>query len=127
MKILTDLAENAIRQALERGEFQDLPGQGQPLNLDSDPFVPEHLRMAYKVLKNSGYVPEAIHTQREIRSLIQCLEQETDESRTMRQMQKVELYLTQAKIKHGGLLLEENEHYFRKVVARMTLNQDSSK
>ncbi|MDY0274487.1 MAG: DUF1992 domain-containing protein [Desulfomicrobium sp.] len=125
MKILADLAEKAIREALDRGEFDNLPGQGQPLALESDPFMPEHLRMAYKVLKNSGYVPEAIQCQREIRSLIECLEQETDALQTMRQMQKVQLYLTKAKIEHGGLLLEENEHYFQKVVARITLAQRS--
>lgn len=123
MKILAELAENAIREALGRGEFDNLPGQGQPLKLDSDPFMPEHLRMAYKVLKNSNFVPEAIQSQREIHSLIECLEQETDESRVMRQIQKVQLYIAKAKIQYGGLLFEENEHYFQKVVARTTLNK----
>ncbi|HEY0238349.1 MAG TPA: DUF1992 domain-containing protein [Friedmanniella sp.] len=28
------IAERKIREAMERGEFDDLPGQGQPLNLD---------------------------------------------------------------------------------------------
>ncbi|NLW82672.1 MAG: DUF1992 domain-containing protein [Desulfovibrionales bacterium] len=122
MKILADLAEQAIQNAQQRGEFDNLQGQGQPLTLDSDPFMPEHLRMAYKVLKNGGYVPEEIQTQREIRSLIECLERETDEAQKMRQIQKVQLVIAKAKIRSGGLLLEENEEYFRKVVARMTLN-----
>jgi len=122
MKILADLAEQAIQSAQQRGEFDNLQGQGQPLALDSDPFMPEHLRMAYKVLKNGGYVLEEIQTQREIRSLIECLEREMDESQKMRQIQKVQLVIAKAKIRSGGLLLEENEEYFRKVVARMTLN-----
>lgn len=126
MKVLADVAENAIREAQTRGEFDNLKGQGQPLVLEADPFMPEHLRMAYKVLKNGGFVPEAIQSQREIRSLIECLEQETDEVRTMRQMQKVQLCIAKAKIQHGGLLLEENERYFQKVVARITLNSDTT-
>ena len=85
--------------------------------------MPETLRMAYKMLKNAGYVPEEIQAQREIRSLIECLEQETDESRKMRQIQKVQLFIAKAKIRHGGLLQEENEKYFQKVVARVTLNR----
>lgn len=126
MKILAALAENTIQEALAQGELDNLPGQGQPLDLESDPFMPEHLRMAYKVLKNGGYVPEAIQRQKEIRSLIECLEQETDESRTMRQIQKLQLYIAKAKIQYGGLLLEENELYFQKVVARITLCKRST-
>ena len=125
MKILAELAERAIIEAQQRGEFEGLEGQGRPLPDQSDPFMPETLRMAYKVLKNSGYVPEAIQSQREIRSLIECLERETDESRKMRQIQKVQLFLARAKILHGGLLQEENEAYFQKVVARTTLNTTS--
>ena len=123
MNILEELAERAIQEAQKRGEFEGLSGQGQPLPEESDPFMPETLRMAYKMLKNAGYVPEEIQAQREIRSLIECLEQETDESRKMRQIQKVQLFIAKAKIRHGGLLQEENEKYFQKVVARVTLNR----
>ena len=123
MNVLAELAERAIREAQERGEFEGLSGQGQPLPETCDPFMPETLRMAYKVLKNAGYIPKEIEDQREVRSLIECLEQETDESRKMRQIQKVQLFITRAKMEHGGLLQEENEHYFRKVVARVTLNK----
>ncbi len=123
MNILAELAERAIQEAQKRGEFEGLRGQGEPLPPESDPFMPETLRMAYKMLKNAGYVPEEIQAQREIRSLIECLEQETDESRKMRQIQKVQLFIAKAKIRHGGLLQEENEKYFHKVVARITLNR----
>jgi hypothetical protein len=123
MNFLAELAERAIREAQERGEFDALSGQGRPLPEASDPFMPETLRMAYKVLKNAGYIPKEIQDQQEIRSLIECLEQETDESRKMRQIQKVQLFITRAKMEHGGLLQEENEKYFQKVVARVTLNK----
>lgn len=125
MKILAELAERAILDAQQRGEFDGLDGQGRPLPVESDPFMPETLRLAYKMLKNAGFVPEEIQAQREIRSLIECLEQETDESVKMRQIQKVQLFLSRAKLRHGGLLQEENEAYFRKVVARTTLNRSN--
>ena len=49
------LAERKIAAAIERGEFDDLPGAGQPLDLDDlDPLMPEELRMAYRILKNAG-------------------------------------------------------------------------
>lgn len=123
MNILAELAERAIREAQQRGEFEDLSGQGQPLPETNDPFMPETLRMAYKVLKNAGYVPREIQSQREIRSLIECLERETDEALKMRQIQKVQLFIAKARMEHGGLLQEKNENYFQKVVARVTLNK----
>lgn len=123
MNILAELAERAIREAQQRGEFENLSGQGQPLPETNDPFMPETLRMAYKVLKNAGYVPREVQSQREIRSLIECLERETDEALKMRQIQKVQLFIAKARIEHGGLLQEENENYFQKVVARVTLNK----
>lgn len=125
MNILAELAERSILAAQQRGEFDHLEGQGQPLQLEGDPFVPEHLRMAFKMLKNAGYVPEAILEQREIRSLIECLEEESDESAAMCQIQKLQHFITRSRLRHGGLLLEENEAYFRKVVACITLNRKS--
>lgn len=123
MNVFAELAEKAIRESQERGEFDGLSGQGRPLPETGDPYMPETLRMAYKVLKNAGYIPKEVEDQREIRSLIECLEQETDESRKMRQIQKVQLFIARAKMEHGGLLQEENEKYFQKVVARVTLNK----
>jgi hypothetical protein len=51
------IAEQKIREAIERGELDDLPGQGRPLDLTDDRLVPEELRMAYRLLKNAGFVP----------------------------------------------------------------------
>jgi hypothetical protein len=49
------LAERRIGEAIERGEFDDLPGAGQPLDLDDlDPLLPEELRMAWRILRNAG-------------------------------------------------------------------------
>jgi len=50
------LAERRIEEAIARGEFDDLPGAGRPLELDDlDPLVPEELRLACRILKNAGY------------------------------------------------------------------------
>lgn len=57
MHAFESIAEQRIQEALVRGELDGLPGEGQPLDLDDDRLVPEELRMVYRVLKNSGYVP----------------------------------------------------------------------
>ena len=51
------LAERRIAEAVSRGELDDLPGAGRPLELDDDALVPEELRLAHRILKNAGYTP----------------------------------------------------------------------
>jgi hypothetical protein len=58
MLALELIAERRLEEAIERGEFDDLPGAGQPLDLDDlDPSLPEDLRLAYRILKNAGMSP----------------------------------------------------------------------
>lgn len=54
MLIFEILAEKKILEAASRGELDDLPGAGRPLDLDDDALVPEELRMASRILKNAG-------------------------------------------------------------------------
>lgn len=49
--------DQIIREAIERGEFDDLPGKGKPVDLTDYFSTPEELRMAYSVLKNAGIIP----------------------------------------------------------------------
>lgn len=69
MNPLRELAEARIQEALERGDLEDLPGQGEPLRLDDDSGVPEHLRAAYRILKNANCVPPELAERQEIRRL----------------------------------------------------------
>ena len=45
---------------------QILQGKGKPLDLGKYNEVPEHLRTAYHVLKNAGYVPEEVRLKKEM-------------------------------------------------------------
>ncbi|WP_432719810.1 DUF1992 domain-containing protein [Jeongeupia wiesaeckerbachi] len=65
MWFLNELAERRIAQARDAGEFDNLPGAGQPLPDDIDPLVPEHQRIAYRVLKNAGYLPPELEMHKE--------------------------------------------------------------
>ena len=48
------LAERRIEEAVARGELDNLPGAGRPLDLDDeDPLWPEEVRMAKRILKNA--------------------------------------------------------------------------
>lgn len=64
------LVEQHIRKAIARGEFDHLPGAGKPLPLDDDAMVPAELRAAYRLLKNSGYVPPELEQVQEVNQLL---------------------------------------------------------
>jgi len=66
----TKLVEDQIREAMERGEFANLPGAGKPLDLAENPYTPEDLRLAYKILKDAGYAPLWIELHKEIEANI---------------------------------------------------------
>jgi hypothetical protein len=51
------LAENKIQEAIRAGEFDNLPGAGQPLDLDDDLSTDPGMRMAHRLLKSNGFVP----------------------------------------------------------------------
>lgn len=64
------IAVEKIKEAMEKGEFDDLPGSGKPLQeLDSYFAAPESVRLGYSVLKNSGHVPEEVVLLKEINLL----------------------------------------------------------
>ncbi|WP_206952099.1 DnaJ family domain-containing protein [Trinickia acidisoli] len=69
MKLLDALVEQRIAAAAARGEFDDLPGAGAPLELDDDMLVPEEVRVANRILKNAGFVPPAVEQLRSLRHL----------------------------------------------------------
>jgi len=75
MSIIDRIAERHIQQAQQRGELDNLPGQGKPLNLDDDSMVPKALRAGYRLLKNSGFLPPELQLNKEIREVEQLLNQ----------------------------------------------------
>lgn len=81
--------EAQIREAIERGDFDNLPNKGKPLDLSEWQKTPEHLRMTYSILKNAGYSPREVHTKQEIAELKAMLESETDDERKARLLQKL--------------------------------------
>jgi hypothetical protein len=51
------LADQKIQEAMEQGEFRNLPGHGKPQRLARNPFEPPELRMAHMVLEGAGLSP----------------------------------------------------------------------
>lgn len=69
MGLMDSLVEEKIRQAVEKGELDNLPGKGKPMVQDDLCGVPDDLRMGYKILKNAGAVPEEVQLKKEMVTL----------------------------------------------------------
>ena len=62
--------DQQIREAQERGEFDNLPGTGQPIDLTPNPYA-QGQELAFKVLKDAGFAPEWIELDKAIRNKLQ--------------------------------------------------------
>jgi len=62
------LIDQKIREAMERGEFNDLPGKGEPLDTSENPFEDPELRLAHRMLRNAGFAPSWIEERKDIDS-----------------------------------------------------------
>ncbi len=73
------LAEQRILEAQRRGDFDDLPGKGKPLELEDLSWVPDELRIGYIVLRNAHVLPPEAELLKEIHTLEDLLKHVEDE------------------------------------------------
>jgi hypothetical protein len=97
------IAEEKIREATEKGEFDNLGGKGKPIDLDSYFATPSDLRLGYSVLKSAGCVPEEVELRKEIETLKESIERSDDPAQRHQMEKEVE-----AKTLKLGLLTDSN-------------------
>ena len=113
------IAERRILEAIQEGAFDNLPGAGQPLKLEDDSHVPEDLRVAYKILKNAGFVPKEVLLRKEIAQAEDLLVGMEDTKAKYRQLKKLNFLITRLNIlRKTSVNLEKQQHYEKKLVDR---------
>lgn len=80
--------EAIIKEAQERGEFDNLKGKGKPLDLSAYFETPEDVRMAYSLLQNAGIVSAEVELLQEIAALKERLAT-THEEGSRRKIKKI--------------------------------------
>lgn len=96
--------DKMISDAIQRGEFKNLRGEGKPLDLDAYFATPEDVRLGYSVLKSNDFVPEEVDRLKEIgelREQIETAANEADKSKLKKLLSEKELALS--------LILERNK------------------
>jgi len=116
------VSEDRIKRAIKEGKFDNLEGAGKPLPPDEAANLPPELRMAYRMLKNSGYVPAEIAEEKEITRTIDLLAHMKDEGERYRQMQKLNVMIMQMNERRGRPVnLDDSDEYYRRIVEKVRL------
>ena len=111
------IIEQKIREAQERGDFDNLPGKGQPLDLEDESRIPEELRLSHKILKNANCLPPELELRNEIRNMAEMLSCIPDEEAKYRQIKRINLKITKLNMMgHSSPLLDQDQFYFKKII-----------
>jgi hypothetical protein len=96
------IVEERILKAQKEGLFDNLPGKGEPLNLDQEGCVAEELRLAYKMLKNADCLPPEIELKKEIERTEELLAGMPDTGQRYRTLKKLNYLIMKVNACRGG-------------------------
>jgi hypothetical protein len=114
------IVEERIRRAIEKGEFDDLPCAGEPLELEDDSSVPEELRLAYKILKNAECLPPEIELRKEIEKTEDLLAALPDAAEKYRLLKKLNFLILKVNaVRRASIANEIPQHYAARIVSRL--------
>ena len=116
----TKIVEERIRKAQKKGEFENLEGSGEPLDLLNDQTVAEELRLAYKILKNADCIPPELELKKEIRQTEELLGAMTDTAEKYRAIKKINFLIMKLNTLRGtSIEFEEPQKYSEKLIDKL--------
>jgi hypothetical protein len=116
----TKIVEGRIRKAQKKGEFENLEGTGEPLNLTDDQAVVEELRLAYKILKNADCLPPEIEIKKEIHQTEELLDGMADTAEKYRTMEKLNYLIMKLNtLRSTSIIYEEPQKYSDKLIKKL--------
>jgi hypothetical protein len=120
MDFFERVAENRILEAIEAGLFDNLPGKGQPLNLENDSHIPPELRMAYKILKNADCLPPELVLRKEVLTLQELVASMEDEAEKLLQMRRLNfLMIKLGMMRPVSAQIMEHDLYTPKILEKL--------
>jgi Domain of unknown function (DUF1992) len=116
---MDQLIEDKIQRAIAVGELRNSPGEGRPLCLDDDLLVPEEMRPALRILKNSGFVPAEILWRKEAAQLAASLADPSDGGELKRGLTRLAL-LRVALAQSGHSRSSIPQQYLRRAAEKLS-------
>lgn len=125
LTVLNIIAERKIEEYLKQNRGPDLSHwKNKPLPAEDLGHVPPDLRIAYKMLKNAGYVPEEVSLKKEIVRTEELLAHCRDEKEKLLQLKKLQCLQLKLDCRMGrSLRLDNDSPYFGKIVDRVPVNR----
>jgi hypothetical protein len=119
--IFAKIAEERIRRAIEDGEFDRLPGSGRPLMWEDETWIPEDVRLSYRILKNAGCIPPELEKRQEILNLKDLLNTIDDDKERLKKLRELNFKMMEFNIMKGRpLYLENFPDYEQRIFERLT-------
>ncbi len=121
---LNIIAERKIEEFFRNNDGPDLSHwKNKTLPVEDMSNVPADLRMAYKMLKNAGYIPEEVALKKEIARTEDLLAHCKDEKMKFKQLKKLSFLQFKLECHMGrSLRLESDSTYYDKVVDKVEVN-----
>ena len=114
------IVEERIKKALHKGEFENLPNKGKPLDYSDENRIPEDLRLAYKILKNADFTPPELEMRKKITQTEELLEGVTDVKERYRLLRKLNFMIMRLNsLREGKPELEMPQLYHEKIADRL--------
>jgi len=115
------LAEQRILEAQRKGEFDDLPGKGKPLELEYLSWVPDELRIGYIVLKNARVLPPEAELLKDIHILEDLLKHVEDEGERKALAKSIQWKVIRLDmLKRRSMSVNAVREYSRKLISKLT-------
>ena len=119
VSFLHNMAEQRILEAQRAGAFDNLPGKGQPLELEDLSWVPEDLRISYHVLKNAHVLPPEVELLKDVHILEDLLKHVEDEGERRSLVKSIQWKMIRLDmLKRRSLDVKTLRSYGRKLVAK---------
>jgi hypothetical protein len=114
------IVEERILKAQKKGDFENLIGSGKPLKLNENYYIPEELRLAYKILKNADCLPPEIELKKEIKQTEDLLAGMQETSEKYRILKKLNFLIMKLNtIRDTSIMNEMPQHYMEKLVGNI--------
>ncbi|CRY56675.1 MULTISPECIES: DnaJ family domain-containing protein [Yersinia] len=123
MGLIDEWAERYIVDAQKNGEFDNLSGNGKPLQLDDDALVPMDLRGGYRLLKNAGFLPPELLDRQEALTIVDLLSQ-LDNQHDAQTKLRSRLILLEMRLEQAGLSTDFLHQGYQHRVADRLSNEE---
>ena len=121
------IVEERIRRAQKKGDFENLSGAGEPLELDDDSHIAEELRLVHKILKNAECLPPEIELKKQIQRAEDLLAGMKDTAQKFRTLKKLNFLIMKLNSLRNTSVMFEEPQYSAKLIDKVASNRSAEK